>query len=668
LPSSPPPEPTVVEPTDPERQYRLVRLIMAERTGFHFLLVLHTGEQRRDEMLGRLTADLDARGVDHLVLDLATLPDTVILLKALMDLLAANPAAPGRRRAVSVIGVERHLSWTQGGSRREATQLLADANFQRDAYTSRCPVPLALWATPLAYPTLAMRAPDLWHWRVGVFDLGGTADLPRSHLLNQEIPRPAHDWQWQPKEQEEKRLALIDAVLAEDDARLDDSAAGKARRARLLLEQGDILYNLGELDRAWVALRQALALFSQAGADRERAVTWGRIADILYDRGELDEALRIRREEQLPVYDRLGDVRERAITWGKIADILYRRGALDEALRIRREGELPVYDRLGDERSRAITWGQIADILHTRGELDEALRIRREEQLPVYDRLGDVRERAITWGRIADILHDRGELDEALRIRREEELPVYDRLGDEHSRAATWGRIADILYDRGELDEALRIRQEEVLPVFDRLGDVRERAITWGRIADILYTRGELDKALRIRREEELPVFDRLGDVRSRAVTWGRIADILYTRGELDEALRIRREEELPVYDRLGDVRSRAVTLSKLALGLLSAENPAAVDKAAALDMLRTAFTLARQGGFADVMGIAGLWLANELVTGGDLAGAAAILDQAEPALKRLGRHDLVQAAAILDDALRRVIAQTSGRPPDGTA
>ena len=64
---------------------------------------------------------------------------------------------------------------------------------------------------------------------------------------------------------------------------------------------------------------------------------------------------------------------------------------MDEALRIRREEELPVYERLGDVRERAVTLGKIADILQARGELDEALRIRREEELPVYERLGDVR-------------------------------------------------------------------------------------------------------------------------------------------------------------------------------------------------------------------------------------------------------------------------------------
>ena len=84
----------------------------------------------------------------------------------------------------------------------------------------------------------------------------------------------------------------------------------------------------------------------------------GRIADILQQQGQTDEALRIRREEELPVFEQLGDVRERAVTMGKIADILQQRGQTDEALRIRREEQLPVFEQLGDVRSRAVTMGR----------------------------------------------------------------------------------------------------------------------------------------------------------------------------------------------------------------------------------------------------------------------------------------------------------------------
>jgi tetratricopeptide (TPR) repeat protein len=114
---------------------------------------------------------------------------------------------------------------------------------------------------------------------------------------------------------------------------------------------------------------------------------------------------------------------------GVIADTLEARGQLDEALRIRQEEELPVYEKLGEIRSRAVTMGKIADIFQARGQLDEALRICQEEELPIYKKLGDIRERAVTMGKIANIFQDLGQLDEALRIHREEALPVYEKLG-----------------------------------------------------------------------------------------------------------------------------------------------------------------------------------------------------------------------------------------------
>jgi hypothetical protein len=61
-----------------------------------------------------------------------------------------------------------------------------------------------------------------------------------------------------------------------------------------------------------------------------------------------------RRRRCSPSTSELGDVRNKAVTLGKIADVLETRGQLDEALLIRREEELPVYERLGDVR-KAIT-------------------------------------------------------------------------------------------------------------------------------------------------------------------------------------------------------------------------------------------------------------------------------------------------------------------------
>ena len=140
----------------------------------------------------------------------------------------------------------------------------------------------------------------------------------------------------------------------------------------LLLELGDLHQFLGELEDAKRAYSRALTVLSGMDDRRRRAVIKGRIADLLQDRGDLDEALRIRTEEELPIYERIGDERARAIAEGRIADILQARGELDEALRIRTEEQLPVFERLGDARSQAVTHGRIAGLLQTRGELGEA--------------------------------------------------------------------------------------------------------------------------------------------------------------------------------------------------------------------------------------------------------------------------------------------------------
>jgi tetratricopeptide (TPR) repeat protein len=169
------------------------------------------------------------------------------------------------------------------------------------------------------------------------------------------------------------------------------------------------------------------------------------------------------------------------VTLGKIADVLQARGDAEEALRIYREEELPMYERLGDVRSRAVTLGKIAQVLQARGELEEALRIYREEKLPVYERLGDVRSRAVTLGQIAEVLQARGDIEEAIRIRREDELPVYERLGARRYLAIGRTSLALLYLRRQALGD--RERAAELL----RLALADARAMQLGA-ADIIQT------------------------------------------------------------------------------------------------------------------------------------------------------------------------------------
>ena len=384
-------------------------------------------------------------------------------------------------------------SWPEG-----LDDLLGRLNQRREALAERCPRPLLVWVLSGNLKKVATRAADLWDWRSGVFDFtlpptGIRTDRHQTHIGGPAVFAP-------------ERQARIER-LQEHLARRPPS---DPTDVDLLLDLGDLQRSLGNVAEAETAYSCAAETVARLDDPRRRAITYGRIADILHERGQLDKALRILTEEQLPVFEKFGDIRQMAITQASIADILQTRGQLDEALRIRTEEQLPIFEKLGDIRSRAITQSRIADILQTRGQLDEALRLLTEEQLPVFEKLGDARSLAITQGQVADILQARGQLDEALRIRTEEQLPVFERLGDIRSLAITQGEIADILQARGQLDEALRLLTEEQLPVFEKLGDVRALAITQGRIADILQERGQLDDALKIYEQQVLPGIEAL--------------------------------------------------------------------------------------------------------------------------------------------------------------
>jgi len=354
-------------------------------------------------------------------------------------------------------------------------------------------------------------------------------------------------------------------------------------RSELLWCQSNLARQAGDLELSVQAAKRKGEHDAVQGWDRDVALAAALRADVLQARGQLDEALRIRWDEEVPAFKRLGDVRSMASAMGRIADVLQARGQFDEALRIRREEQLPAFERLGDVHGEAVTKSRIADVLQARGQLDEALRIYKEEVLPVYNRLGDIRGKAVTIGKIADVLQTRGLFDEALRIRWEEQLPVYERLDDIRGKAITKSKIADVLQARGQLDEALRIRWNEEIPIYERLGDVFSKAVTMGKIADVLRAWGQLDEALRIHREEEIPVYEKLGDVRSRAVTMGKIATVLQAQGKLDEALSIRREEVVPALEALGDRREVCAGRTNLAALLLTRGHPADVPEARAL-------------------------------------------------------------------------------------
>jgi hypothetical protein len=175
----------------------------------------------------------------------------------------------------------------------------------------------------------------------------------------------------------------------------------------------------------------------------------GQIADILQQRGETDEALRIRQEEQLPVYERLGDVRERAVTMGQIADILQQRGETDEALRIHAEDRLPVAQRMQDLDSIAHIRLCCAQIRISRGGLqqgeEQVIHDELAESFMLFQRLQRVDGIAIAGALLGQVLAAAGARRDATSVL-EASAAAFDRIGHNEQAAqirALAGSISD---------------------------------------------------------------------------------------------------------------------------------------------------------------------------------------------------------------------------------
>jgi tetratricopeptide (TPR) repeat protein len=187
--------------------------------------------------------------------------------------------------------------------------------------------------------------------------------------------------------------------------------------------------------------------------------------DTLIMQGRLDEALRIL-EGVLSICERHGNEHDRALTLSRVADILTIRGDLDEALHIRREELLPVFERLGDVHSRAVTLGQIASILATRGDLDEALRILLVECLPIAQQMHDREGIAFVRFRCASIrLRRRPSIaDEMPMIMTEldESYGILCQIGSVWGIGTVGALYGQVLGNAGRYDEALAVLTQAV--------------------------------------------------------------------------------------------------------------------------------------------------------------------------------------------------------------
>lgn len=321
---------------EPNHTGALLRLrsIVEEESGCRFVMAVFVDSAYRDRLIDHVATLME----HSRVLDIGDMSDFEVVEEELT--IACHSA--------SLVHLTGARAWLSDDDR--AAELLHGLNYRRERLAARCASTVVIWVDERAVQRVAQGSPDFWAWRAGLLSFVSetrVSSMTTAGLIEHvRADKPAM----------QRRLKDLRSYLDQRDE-LQPS------HILLLLEMSEIEKSLGELDDVEKSASEARQLAVQFDDKLNEAAGWGHIADIREARGDTDEALRIRREEQLPVYKRLGDVRSVAVTMGKIADVLQQRGETDEALRIRREEQLPVFERLGDVRSRAVTLQKIASAL-----------------------------------------------------------------------------------------------------------------------------------------------------------------------------------------------------------------------------------------------------------------------------------------------------------------
>lgn len=279
---------------------------------FALIVLEYNQQQYRDLLVERINATHPTASVLHL----DDLPDFSEFETRLSGLSSAS--------LLHVFGLDRWFAGAEGDAR------IRGFNYHRELIARLWPRPMLLWMFGTDIRRFATQAPDMWAWRTMALDFNvdlAQAPLPASAEMRytQHLDTPL-----------DSRIKRINQIHQYLDASKAPTPAEQTLQGNLLVEWGELLVSIGQPDSAMERYRQAITLYEKLGDERSRAVTMGQIADILQARGNLDEALRIRREEELPVYEKLGDVRSLLLGRTNLALLLLDRGESADMQEIKR--------------------------------------------------------------------------------------------------------------------------------------------------------------------------------------------------------------------------------------------------------------------------------------------------------------------------------------------
>ena len=223
-----------------------------------------------------------------------------------------------------------------------------------------------------------------------------------------------------------------------------------------------------------------------------------RLGLLLDDTGRIEESLRVR-SALVEHFRAAGDLDNLQASLGNQASILYERGDLDGAMALFKEEERICY-QISDLNGLQAALGGQALILYARGDLDGAMALFKTQER-LCEQWGNPDALRAILGNRAVILCDRADLDGAMALLKEEER-LCRQLGNLDGLSRTLGNQANILYERGDLDGAMALHKEEER-ICRQLGHAEGLATSLANQALILSQMGRAREGLPLAEEAD---------------------------------------------------------------------------------------------------------------------------------------------------------------------
>lgn len=340
----------------------------------------------------------------------------------------------------------------------------------------------------------------------------------------------------------------------------------QAAKAWVLMEMGEVYYEMGDQKEALPLQNEALAIERSLGNPAAEAKVLNDLGLTYSALGERTEARNVF-QEVLEGAKARNDIQQQSVTLNNLARLQQDFGDNQEAKKYYEES-LALARRYGNGAQEAVILTGLGMLYHSLGQEQKAIDTL-NEALAERHRVGDRHGEAVTSNSLAIVYSDTGEAQKALDAANSA-LSVFRELDDKPDFAAGQHTLGSIYQSLGLYEQA-KSCFEQALETQKRLGNKEGEASALNSLGVLAqYQRGsnealtqtEAREAL-ARFKESLPLIDKLENRIAQARLLTNMAMVLTDAGELPEA-RERLNRSLQIGRETGDVDSQALALHNL--------------------------------------------------------------------------------------------------------